>query len=127
MICSSGGLETGTNLGERAGNVKTGARDKLTGTLGYGSTRRVGAVVAGTRATVGVIAVVNRRKRSVSARIVSLPTVAKGGSVALLESASARFLAARVATSTEDGAGMTYCCRKNFMVLATRSARVFGT
>ena len=65
MICSSGSVETGTTLGEREGDVKAGARDGLAGTLVDVATRRVGEVVSGTGATVGVMgAVKNARGRS---------------------------------------------------------------
>ena len=103
----------GTTLGYRAGEVTTGERDGLASTLRDGATRRVGEVAAGTRTTVGVMAVVKRRERSARARIVSSPTVEKGETGAGLDSASARVLAARVDTSTEEGAGMTHYCGKN--------------
>ena len=125
MICGSGGVEMGTTLGERAGDVTIGARDGLVSTLRYGATRRVGVVVVCTGATVGVMAVVKRRESSARERSVSSPTVAKGEAGAVLNSVSARVLEARVATSTKEGAGMTHWCGKNFTVLATRSVRVF--
>ena len=74
-ICGSGCVETGTTLVERAGDVRTVSWDGLASTLGDGATRRVGVVVAGTGATVGVMLVVKRRKRSVRARSVPSPTV----------------------------------------------------
>ena len=67
----------GTTLRERAGDVTTGASAGLAVTLGDGETRRVGAVVSGTGATVGEMAVVKRRERLVRARSVPSPTVAK--------------------------------------------------
>ena len=75
MICSSGGVDSGTTLGERTKDVAKGARYGMVNTLGYGATIRVGGLVSGTGATVGVMAVVKRCKSSVSARIVSSPTV----------------------------------------------------
>ena len=65
----------------------TGARDRLAGTLGDGTTRRVGAVVAGTGEIAGLMAVVKRRKRSVRVRNVSSPTVTKGAAGSGLYSA----------------------------------------
>ena len=63
MGCGSGGVENGTNIGKKSWDVTTGSRDGLASTLGDGVTRRVGAVLASTGATAGVIAVVKRRER----------------------------------------------------------------
>ena len=93
--------------------MTTGVRARLAGTLGDVTTRRVGALVAGTGATVGVMEVVKRRKRWVRAQSVSSQTAAKGETGTVLNSASDRVLAARVDTSTEEGAGMTHYCGKN--------------
>ena len=75
--------------------------------------KRVGAVAAGTGATIGAMAVEKINERSVRARSVSLPTVAKGETGDGLYSASTRVLEKRVATSTEEGAGMTHWYGKN--------------
>ena len=98
----------GTTLGERAGDVTTGANTGLTSTFIDGATRRVGGVVVGTGATVGEMVVVKIRKRLVRARSVSSPTVTKGATGDGLESLLNRFLEARVTKSTEEGAGMTH-------------------
>ena len=45
-------METGTTLRKRAGDVTIGVRAILTSTIRYGTTRRVGTVLAGTGATV---------------------------------------------------------------------------
>ena len=55
MICGSGGVETFSTLVERAGDVKTGARDGLESTLGDGATRMVWAVLAGKEVTVRAV------------------------------------------------------------------------
>ena len=120
--CGIGGVETGTTLGERAGEVATGERDGLASTLRDGATRRVGKVAAGTGATVGGMAVVKRRERLVRARSVSSPIVAKEAAGAGLDSASNRVLEERVATYTKEGTGMTHWCRNNCMVLAMHLA-----
>ena len=127
MRCGSSGVESFTTLRERAGDVTTGAKFGLAITLGNGATIRVGAVVAGTGATVGVMEVEKRYKRYVRARSVSLPTVEKGAAGSGLDSASARVLVARVATSVKEGAGMTHWCGRNCMVLTTRLVQVFQT
>ena len=127
MRCGSSGVESFTTLRERAGDVTTGARFGMAITLGNGATIRVGAVVAGTGATVGVMAVEKRYERYVRVRSVSLPTVEKGAAGSGLDSALARFLVDRVATSVKEGTGMTHWCGKNCTVLATRSERVFET
>ena len=75
MICGIYGVELGTTLGERAGEITTGARAVLASTLVYGGTRRVEAVAAGTGVTVGVMVVVKRCKRLVREQSVLLPTV----------------------------------------------------
>ena len=97
MRCGSGDVEMGTTLVERAGDTLTGARDGLAGTLVTGATRRVGAVVAGTGAAVGVMAVVKICKRLVSARSVLSPTLEKVKSGSVLDSASAGILKERTA------------------------------
>ena len=86
----------------------------------------MGEVVAGTGETVGVMGVVKRCKRSVRARSVASPTVAKGEAGDGLDSASVRVLTTRVATSTKEGAVMTHWCGENCTVLAMRPAQVFG-
>ena len=58
MRCVSGGIETVTTLREREGEVMTEERGKLAGTLGYGETRRLGGLLAGIGATVGVMALI---------------------------------------------------------------------
>ena len=102
-------------------------RAGLASTLRDGATRRVGAVAADNRATAGVMDVVKRCKRSVRARRVSSRTVANVVAGSGLDSALARVLAVRVATSNKEGAGMTHWCGKNCKFLAKLSARVFGT
>ena len=87
----------------------------------------MGAEVAGTEATVGVMAVVKICERLVRARSVSLPTVTKEDAGAIFNSALARFLEERVDTSNEEGAGMTHWCGNNCTILATQSAQLFGT
>ena len=57
----------------------------------------------------------------------SLLTMEKGASGGGLDSQLDRVLAAKVVTSTEEGAGMTHWCGKNCTVLSTRLARVFET
>ena len=108
MKCGSGGVETGTTLIKRAGDVTKEERAGMEITLGDGATRRVGEVAAGTGTTVGVMAVVKRRERSARARSVSSPTVTKGATGDGLESVLNRFLDTRVTKSTEEGAGMTH-------------------
>ena len=127
MRCGSSGVESFTTLRERAGDVTTGAKFGLAITLGNGATIRVGAVVAGTGATVGVMAEEKRYETYVRARSVSLPTVEKGAAGSGLDSALARFLVDRVATSVKEGTGMTHWCRKNCTVLAMRLVQVFQT
>ena len=95
MRCRSGGVESGTTLGEMAGDVKTGARAILASDLGDGSTRRVGAVVTGTGETVGVMAVVKIREKLVREWSVSSPTVEKGATGSGLDNASAMVLVER--------------------------------
>ena len=81
--------------------MTTGARDGLASTLGDGATKMVEVLASGTVSSVGVMEVVKRRKREVRAWSVKLPTVLKGGAGSGFYSASARFLAARVNTSTK--------------------------
>ena len=75
MKCGSDGVEPGTTLVERAGDLTTGSRAGLTITLGDGATIRVGEVAADTGVTVGVMAVVNIHEILVRERSVSSPTV----------------------------------------------------
>ena len=106
--------------------MMTGASYVLVGTRRYGATSRVWAVVAGTAATLGVMAVVKSCERLVRARSVSSTTVAKGAAGSRLYSVPDRVLAETVATSTREGAGMTHWCRNTCTVSAMRSAQVFG-
>ena len=127
MKCGSGGVETGTTLIKRAGDVTKEERAGMEITLGDGATRRVGEVVADTGATAGVMVVMKRRDSLVRERSVSSPTVAKGAEGAGLDSVLARVLAERVDTSTKEGEGMTHWCGNNCTVLATQLAQVFGS